>query len=71
MSATTPRILEVARQEVVSLDDRCTGYHGELVMALDTLIREQPTSDPRQRQDHIARLVETIGSRVIQLSGRA
>lgn len=70
MSTTTPRILEVARQEVVAIPERCDGYHDDLVMALDTVIREQNSAIPRQRQEQITKIIETIAGRVLDLAGR-
>jgi hypothetical protein len=70
MMTTTPRIVEVARGEVSALDDRYDGYHEDLVMALNELVRQQSHASDRQRQDQLQKIVESIGGRAIALAGR-
>ncbi|MFD3655053.1 hypothetical protein [Streptomyces erythrochromogenes] len=67
---TTPRIAEVAHEEVKALDDRYDGYHDDLVMALNELVRQQSHATDRQRQEHLQKIIESIGGRAITLGKR-
>lgn len=68
--AATPRIPEVANEEVRQINEACTGYREDLVMALNELVRDQEGRTDKQRQDLVAKYVDNISARVIQIQGR-
>lgn len=64
---TSPRIGQVAHEEVVAFSERYTGYHDDLVSALNGLVRQQAHTSPRQRQEHLQRVIENLGAKAINL----
>jgi hypothetical protein len=64
---TTPRIAEVAREEVATIDERYAGYQEDLVAALSSLIQRQSHATDRQRQDQLHKVIDGIGRRAIAL----
>ena len=65
--AITPRISQVAHEEVVTLSERYLGYHDDLVSALNLLVRQQTHMTPRQRQDQLQKVIEKLGAQAISL----
>jgi hypothetical protein len=70
MAATTPRIPDVANEEVQQIPERCAGYREDLVMALSELVRDQVGRTDKQRQDLVTKYVDNISARVIKIQGR-
>ncbi len=68
---TTPRITQVAREEVTDFSERYEGYHEDLVSALNGLVRQQTHASDRQRQDHLQKVIEHLGERAIKLGRNA
>lgn len=64
---TSPRIGQVAREEAVAFSERYTGYRDDLVSALDSLVRQQSYTTPKQRQEHLQKVVEKLGAQAINL----
>lgn len=64
---TTPRIAQVAHEEVIVLSERYDGYHDDLVSALNGLVRQQIHTSDRQRQEHLQKVIENLGERAIKL----
>lgn len=64
---TTPRIAQVAREEVAEFSERYGGYHEDLVSALNGLVRQQAHTTDRQRQDYLQKVIENLGERAIKL----
>jgi hypothetical protein len=70
MAAVTPRIVDVANEEVEKLPEYCDGYRNDLVLALSQLIRSQVGRTEKQRQEDVAKHVDLIAARVISVKGR-
>lgn len=63
----SPRIGQVAHEEVAACSERYTGYHDDLVSALNVLVRQQDHTSPRQRQDNLQKVIEKLGAQAINL----
>lgn len=64
---TSPRISQVAHEEVVAFSERYAGYRDDLVSALNGLIRQQTHTSSRQRQEHLQKVIEKLGAQAINL----
>lgn len=59
--AVTPRIHEVAAEEVRSIAERYPGYRDALVDALDQVVVHQSQAHQSQRRDDVTKVVEALG----------
>jgi hypothetical protein len=67
--AVTPRIHDVAQQEVQALPERYTGYHAALVKALDEVVAQQSTNHTNHRRDEVTKIVQSLGRSAISEKG--
>lgn len=64
---TSPRIGQVAHEEIIAYKERYAGYRDDLVSALNGLVRQQVSMNDRQRQEHLQKVIEKLGERAINL----
>jgi len=70
--AVTPRIHDVAEQEVLAIKERYPGYRAALVKALDDVVVLQSQAHTSRRREDVTKVVDTLGrSAVATVGGRS
>lgn len=69
--AVTPRIHDVAEQEVLVVPERYPGYRAALVKALDEVVTEQSRAHTNQRREEVTKIVEKLGRSAVTATGGA
>lgn len=69
--AVTPRIHDVAQQEVLAAPERYPGYRAALVKALDEVVANQATAHTNQRREEVTKIVEALGRSAAATTGGA
>jgi hypothetical protein len=67
--AVTPRIHEVAEQEVCGFEERYPGYRDALVATLDKVVVHQSITYVNQRRDEVAKAVDALGRTAVVAKG--
>ena len=68
--AVTPRVHDVAEQEVLAIEERYPGYRVEMVKALDEVIGHQSQTHASKRRDDVTKVVDALGrSAVVAKAG--
>jgi hypothetical protein len=67
--AITPRIHDVAEQEVSAVDERYPGYRDALVKALDDVVVLQSRAHTSQRRDEVTKIVDVLGRAAVVAKG--
>ena len=66
MNLSTKKVLEVAREQVMSCEERHAGYRVELVKALSRVIASQGDGgSDRHRREMVAKEVEALSQKVV------
>ncbi|MET7400632.1 hypothetical protein ABZS66_44850 [Dactylosporangium sp. NPDC005572] len=67
--AVTPRIHDVAEQEVSAIEERYPGYRATLVKALDAVVVLQSQAHTSHRRDDVTKIVDTLGRSAVVAGG--
>ena len=67
--AVTPRIHDVAEQEVLAVEERYPGYREALIKALDEVVANQSTTHTNQRREEVTKIVSSLGRSAVIAKG--
>ncbi len=67
--AVTPRINDVAKQEVRAIEERYPGYRAALVKALDDVVGLQSKAHATQRREDVTKVVEVLSRSAVIAKG--
>jgi hypothetical protein len=67
--AVTPRINDVAKQEVCAVKERYPGYRAALMKALDDVVGLQSKEHTTQRREEVTKVVEGLGRSAVIAKG--
>jgi hypothetical protein len=67
--AVTPRIHDVAEQEVSTVEERYPGYQASLVKALGEVVVLQSQAHTNQRRDDVTKIVDALGRSAVVAKG--
>jgi hypothetical protein len=67
--AVTPRIHDVAEQEVLANKERYPGYRAALVKALDEVVVLQSQAHTSRRREDVTKVVDALGRSAVAAAG--